>query len=496
MKKNLQKVGYNSHSTNGRKISGILQWFHMGDREKVEQTLLDLKSLDIKHLRTGVSWADYHTKAGEAWYDWLIPRLAKEVEILPCFLYTPPSIGIEHKTSSPPKGPKRYADFLDLFISRYGAHFEWVELWNEPNNLSEYDFTLDSNWNIFSEMIIFGAHWAKQLGKKVALGGMSPVDCNWLDFMAQRNVLENIDAVGIHGFPGSFDSHFRPWDDQIESVRKVLEDHNVNPEIWITEVGYSTWQYDEKQQLLEYIKALKSKASRVYWYSLYDLDPDLSTVDGFHLDEREYFFGLKTAKGKPKLLFRMLEMKDHHTLSELGWWENYEPESKNKGQAEPDYVMITGGAGFIGVNLANRLLEQGHKVLIYDNLSRPGVENNLEWLLSVHDRKNIHVELADIRNSYKLKSAVEKSKMVFHFAAQVAVTTSLEDPIADFDINIRGTFNLLEAIRNTAHQPRLFLLLPIKCMVTCPIWSLENWIPGIIQKTASLNKMASVSNNP
>ena len=454
MKKNQQTPRYNGGSTKDEKVLGILQWFHIGEYDRVEDTLRDLESLGITHLRTGISWADYYTKEGPAWYDWLLPKLAAQVEILPCFLYTPPSIGIEHKTSSPPKGPKKYADFLDVFINKHGQYFEWVELWNEPNNRSEYDYTLDSNWDIFSEMIIFAAHWAKKLGKKVALGGMSPVDYNWLDFMAQKNVLENIDAVGIHGFPGTFDSHFRPWDDQVDAVRRVLEDHQLQIEIWITEAGFSTWQHDEKQQLQEFLKVVNCSADRVYWYTLYDLNPALPTVDGFHMDDREYFFGMKTYQGKAKLLFRMLETLDVPALSQMDWWGAKESSKKQK-TSEPSYVLITGGAGFIGVNLADHLLKEGHKVIIYDNLSRSGVEKNLEWLLSEHPRENIVIEVADVRNFFKLKKAVNHAKMVFHLAAQVAVTTSLDDPVHDFEVNIKGTFNLLEAIRTSSHQPPL-----------------------------------------
>lgn len=453
MKNNQQTARYDGQTVD-KKVFGILQWFHVGEYEKVENTLKDLKTLGITHLRTGISWADYYTKEGPAWYDWLLPRLAKEVEILPCFLYTPPSIGIEHKTSSPPKGPKKYADFLDMMITKHGQYFEWVELWNEPNNRSEYDYTLDSNWDIFSEMIIFAAHWAKHRGKKVALGGMSPVDYNWLDFMAQRKVLENVDAIGIHGFPGTFDPHFRPWNDQIDAVKKVLEDHQLQTEIWITEAGFSTWQYDEKQQLQEFIKVANCVADRVYWYSLYDLNPSFPTVDGFHMDDREYFFGMKTHQGKPKLLFRMLETLDLHSLSQPGWWNAKESNRKQKA-TEPAYVLITGGAGFVGVNLADHLLHQGHKVIIYDNLSRAGVEKNLKWLLSEHSAENVWVEIADIRNIYRLKHVVKHAKMVYHLAAQVAVTTSLDDPCHDFEVNIQGTFNLLESIRTSSHQPPL-----------------------------------------
>ncbi len=441
-----------SRSPEGKDAIGLLQWFHIGEYEQVERTLADMKKLGIKHLRTGISWADYFTKEGPAWYDWLIPKLAKQVELLPCFLYTPPSIGIAHKTSSPPKVPKRFADFLDLFIGRHGQHFQWVELWNEPNNRSEYDYTLDSNWDIYCEMIIYAAHWARQLGKKVTLGGMSPIDTNWLDFIAQRNVLQNIDAVGIHGFPGTFDPHFRPWDEQIEAVRKVLGDHNLSPEIWITEAGFSTWQFDEKQQLREFIKAANSTADRLYWYCLYDLDPSKPTVDGFHIDEREYYFGLKNNKGKPKLLYSMLERYSIGYLKEINWWENQLDKKKAENQSN-SYVLITGGAGFVGTNLAHHLLSQGHKVIIYDNLSRPGVEKNLEWLLARHPRKNVLVELADIRNYHSLSAMVNRAKMVFHLAGQVAVTTSLEDPMFDFDVNIKGTFNLIEAIRNSPNRP-------------------------------------------
>lgn len=438
-------------STTSSKQLGLLQWFHLGEYDKVEQTLADLKKLGIRHLRTGISWADYYTVEGEAWYDWLLPRLSSEATILPCFLYTPPSIGIQYKTSSPPKKPKMFADFMDLFINRHGDHFDWVELWNEPNNRSEYDFTLDPNWDNYSEMIICASYWSKQLGKKVALGGMSPLDCNWLNYMAKKGVLEHIDAVGVHGFPGSFDANFQPWDEQLASVRGVLDDHNLNPEIWITEVGFSTWQYDERRQLSEFVQVMNSSADRVYWYSLYDLNPSKPTVDGFHIDEREYYFGLKNYLGTPKLLYRMLELFDPMSLKDIDWGSDAHPSHlENEDQ---DYVLVTGGAGFVGVNLANHLLHAGQKVIIYDNLSRPGVEQNLQWLLSVHDRSNIWVEIADTRNTFSLQKVVAKSKIVYHLAAQVAVTTSLQDPFNDFEINIKGTLNLLEAIRKSPHQP-------------------------------------------
>ena len=109
-------------------------------------------------------------------------------------------------------------------------------------------------------------------------------------------------------------------------------------------------------------------------------------------------------------------------------------------------VLVTGGAGFIGCNIANRLAEDGHEVLIYDALSRPGVEKNLAWLKERHDGQIASI-VADIRDEDELARAARETKAVFHMAAQVAVTTSLVDPREDFEINIRGTLNLLDAVR-------------------------------------------------
>ncbi len=119
-------------------------------------------------------------------------------------------------------------------------------------------------------------------------------------------------------------------------------------------------------------------------------------------------------------------------------------------------VLITGGAGFVGCNLADALLSQGRRVLVYDNLSRTGVAQNWNWLRTSHGQRVTLIQ-ADVRNAQTLAGAVAQSGEIFHFAAQVAVTTSLDDPISDFEINARGTLNLLEAIRNSdAPHPLVF----------------------------------------
>jgi CDP-paratose 2-epimerase len=117
-------------------------------------------------------------------------------------------------------------------------------------------------------------------------------------------------------------------------------------------------------------------------------------------------------------------------------------------------ILITGGAGFIGTNLADRLLGAGWPVILYDNLSREGVSRNLAWLRQRHGER-LEAEIADVRDAPRLRAAVARAGHVVHLAAQVAVTTSLSDPVADFEVNARGTLNVLEAIRRVPEPPSL-----------------------------------------
>ena len=116
--------------------------------------------------------------------------------------------------------------------------------------------------------------------------------------------------------------------------------------------------------------------------------------------------------------------------------------------------LITGGAGFIGTNLADRLLRQGQRVTVLDDLSRPGVERNLRWLRGTHGDR-LRVEIGDVRDAEVMRRAVSDAQQVFHLAAQVAVTSSVENPLHDFDVNLRGTLTLLEELRRLDSPPPL-----------------------------------------
>jgi CDP-paratose 2-epimerase len=115
-------------------------------------------------------------------------------------------------------------------------------------------------------------------------------------------------------------------------------------------------------------------------------------------------------------------------------------------------ALVTGGLGFIGCNLTHRLLQDGHEVVIYDNASRPGVQENLQWLRNCHGSRVNWIN-GDSRNAASLNNAMKGADVVFHFAAQVAVTTSVTHPRMDFEVNALGTINVLEAARQLKPSP-------------------------------------------
>ena len=120
-------------------------------------------------------------------------------------------------------------------------------------------------------------------------------------------------------------------------------------------------------------------------------------------------------------------------------------------------VLIFGGAGFIGSNLARHLLERTDaSVHVFDNLSRSGAHRNVEWLRRLAgNSRRLRLTLGDVRDARLVEEAVVRATEIYHFAAQVAVTTSIIDPLLDFDVNLRGTFNILDAARRCGSNPFL-----------------------------------------
>lgn len=299
-----------------RERIGLCQWFHYEDRRAVERTIELMGELGARHLRTGVSWADYLRPGGKQWYNWQMAQLrASGLEVLLSVWHTPPSLGEVEACSAPPRRLQDYADFIDLLITDYGDAFATLELWNEPNNRYKWNFPVhDPQWAKFAEMVGAAAYWAKQRNVVTVLGGISPVDHHWINLMDRYGVLQYIDIVGIHSFPGmwfpdhpnwDWHTHWNGWNARLDYVAE----HTGGRPIWVTETGIATWdlalsreaKYELQTQAIEDLAA--SSTERAYWYSLIDLDPQREAIEGFHVDENEYHMGLVKDDGYRKDAF-------------------------------------------------------------------------------------------------------------------------------------------------------------------------------------------------
>jgi CDP-paratose 2-epimerase len=112
-------------------------------------------------------------------------------------------------------------------------------------------------------------------------------------------------------------------------------------------------------------------------------------------------------------------------------------------------ILVTGGAGFIGCNVAAHFADSGLRVRVFDNFTRRGVDDNARWLERTFPGR-VEIVRGDVRDAGALRAAMNDVQAVFHLAAQVAVTTSLDEPRRDFEVNAQGTLEVLEAVRKHA----------------------------------------------
>jgi beta-xylosidase len=190
---------------------------------------------------------------------------------------------------------------------------EAVMIWNEPNNKSHWDFEIDPDWALFAQM-------AKAAGQAIAaenprlprvLGGMSPIDPGFVRNMAGRGVLDEVEAVAVHGFPLDW-NHWplREWPERLREIRAVLAEtrHHGEPKpLWVSEVGVSTFGAEEVQAWgLEQTAALLiGEVPRIHWYSLFDLPRAWPATTRHREAEgssyyRHFHMGLLREDGQPK----------------------------------------------------------------------------------------------------------------------------------------------------------------------------------------------------
>jgi beta-xylosidase len=182
---------------------------------------------------------------------------------------------------------------------------EAVMLWNEPNNLSHWDFEIDPQWHIFSRMIAVAsaAAAAERPLLRRALGGISPIDPGFLELLDRQGALDRIDIVAVHGFPLDW-NHWpiHEWRTRLAEVRAVTKQP-----VWVSEVGVSSFGAEEVQEfgLRRTAELLIGQVERIHWYSLYDLPRAWPATTRHREAEgsayyRHFYMGLVREDGCPK----------------------------------------------------------------------------------------------------------------------------------------------------------------------------------------------------
>jgi beta-xylosidase len=211
---------------------------------------------------------------------------------------------------------------------------EAVMLWNEPNNLSHWDFNLDPDWKLFSEMVIAAAKVVRTINPdlRIVLGGISPIDANFIRLLNSQGVLDVIDVVAVHGFPLDWNHwSIHDWPKKIDEIRRV-----TSKPVWVSEAGVSTFGAEEVQVfgLQRTAELLLPLVERVHWYSLFDL-PATWTATTRHKEAegsayyRHYYMGLLREDGTPKLasacfpdglgICQWFHYEDHRLTSAVDW---------------------------------------------------------------------------------------------------------------------------------------------------------------------------------
>ena len=372
---------------------GVSQRFEQGDKRAVELACARLQVLGIRHVRLPLAADLLSSAADRAWFAWLVTRLASVADVLPSLCLE----GLRDVTAT-----------LEALLSEPDGVLDAVELCGADETLR------------------LACAVTRKLGLNTVLGIAAATAPERLAVLGGAGLLRDVAAIGLRC------THR----DQIaprpacEDATRILGGYNPDAATWVTEFHAHAQRHQHARQAQAFLDSLGLPAERVYWPALTGAADAASGASG-----------LQDASGQPTLLGRLLEGGVAGVDSVVALTHAKAPASHH---TRP--VLVTGGAGFIGANLADRLAADGNRVLIYDALARPGVESNLRWLARRHPSR-ISFVLGDLRDEQALSDAAAEAEAVFHLAGQVAVTTSMVSPLDDFEVNARGTLALLDALR-------------------------------------------------
>ena len=204
---------------------------------------------------------------------------------------------------------------------------EAVMLWNEPNNLSHWDFEMDPEWSAYAEMVKLAAVAVKAENPKIirVLGGISPIDPAFITRMHDKGALQDLDVVAVHGFPLDW-NHWaiHNWPEKLAEIQSVTTKH-----VWVSEVGASSFGAEEVQAfgLQRTAELLLPKADHVFWYSLFDLPKAWPATTRHRESEgssyyRHFYMGLFREDGSPKLALR--RFSDYTPALGICQWFHFE----------------------------------------------------------------------------------------------------------------------------------------------------------------------------
>lgn len=233
---------------------------------------------------------------------------------------------------------------------------EAVNFWNEPNNKSHWDFEVDPEWSLYSAMVKLAAKAAKEENPGIlrVLGGMSPIDPFFLMRLKNDGVLENLDAVAVHGFPLDWNLwSINEWPDKITEIEAV-----THLPVWVTEVGVSSFGAEEVQDfgLRRTAELLSGRVNRLHWYSLYDLPKAWAATTRHREAEgssyyRHFYMGLLREDGSPKMSLKQFHdftpefgicqwfhFEDHRLDSSVEWLRKLGVRRLRTGLSWADYL--------------------------------------------------------------------------------------------------------------------------------------------------------------
>ena len=404
---------------------GISEWLRPGNARGADRLFAELSVRPLP-VRCVVTRDDWQSAGAAQWFRWLCDRIGEHAPLTVALYRTDPGrVGSAAPVWA--EDPNAYRQFVADVRAELGDACSWIELSDPLGPPAWPDPSLQSR-----ELLTGLADRAEG---RLCLGGV-PLDAAWLALAAQVSLPDCLDALAL--VPAA---PVVEWGARLARIRSALPDRSQLP-LWLT--AEVPERHRDPRGRTEHALTMGVELAR-------------TGVDRLFLDQHRTFDGADRAHrgtlcavdGAPSLTARTLATSgppNGRPLSAAAATVVQSPAA--------DAELVIGGAGFIGSNLAARLAQAGHRVIVLDNLSRPGTEFNIDWLLQAWPER-IGFLLADIRDRDAVRHAVARARRVFHLAAQVAVTTSLAHPREDHVINATGTLNVLEVAREREHPPAL-----------------------------------------